>query len=61
LPGARTRAPALTYVVDQPEPDEVEPSSDYGNGLVAAAAEQGLPAAYIESLRALVTKPPRQS
>ena len=51
---------ALTYVVDEPEPDEVEPSSDYANGLVAAANEQGLPAAYVESLRALVPKP-RQS
>jgi len=54
--GERVRA--VTYVVDQPEPDEVEPSSDYANGLVAAASEQGLPAAYVESLRGLIPKQP---
>jgi cation transport regulator ChaC len=54
--GERRRA--LTYVVDEPEPDEVEPSSEYANVLVAAAEEQGLPADYVESLRALVTKQP---
>jgi gamma-glutamylcyclotransferase len=52
--GERLRA--LTYVVDQPEPDEVKPSSDYAKGLVAAAEEQGLPAGYVDSLRALVPK-----
>ena len=57
--GERLRA--LTYVVDQPEPDEVEPSSDYANGLIEAASDQGLPAAYVESLRALVTKQHRQT
>jgi gamma-glutamylcyclotransferase (GGCT)/AIG2-like uncharacterized protein YtfP len=54
--GERLRA--LTYVVDQPEPDEVKPSSDYANGLVAAAEEQGLPAGYVDSLRALVPTQP---
>jgi gamma-glutamylcyclotransferase (GGCT)/AIG2-like uncharacterized protein YtfP len=57
--GERRRA--LTYVVDQPQTDEVEPSRDYANAIVAAASEQGLPLAYVESLRALVPKQPRQS
>lgn len=56
--GERVRA--LAYVVDQPEPDEVKPSREYAKSLVAAATEQGLPAAYVESLRALVRKQPGQ-
>jgi gamma-glutamylcyclotransferase (GGCT)/AIG2-like uncharacterized protein YtfP len=49
--GERRRA--LTYIVKQPEIEEVGPSSDYINGIVGAASAQGLPAAYVESLRAL--------
>jgi gamma-glutamylcyclotransferase (GGCT)/AIG2-like uncharacterized protein YtfP len=56
--GERLRA--VTYVVDQPEANEVEPSSEYANRLIAAANEQGLPADYVESLRALVAKQSRQ-
>jgi gamma-glutamylcyclotransferase (GGCT)/AIG2-like uncharacterized protein YtfP len=45
---------ALTYIVKQPEIEEVRPSNDYISGIVGAARAHGLPAAYVESLRALI-------
>jgi len=44
------REPALTYVVKEKEPAEVEPSQEYLAGILAAARMRGLPAAYIERL-----------
>ena len=49
--GSRQRA--VTYTVKEKEPVEVEPSADYLEGIISAASERGLPAAYIDSLREL--------
>jgi gamma-glutamylcyclotransferase len=48
-----SRQPAVTYTVKEKEPVEVEPSADYLEGIISAASERGLPAAYIDSLREL--------
>jgi gamma-glutamylcyclotransferase (GGCT)/AIG2-like uncharacterized protein YtfP len=43
---------AVTYRVCKPEATEVTPSPQYVEGLVAAARERGLPAAYVAELEA---------
>jgi gamma-glutamylcyclotransferase (GGCT)/AIG2-like uncharacterized protein YtfP len=43
---------ALTYVVAEPEMKEVKPSGEYIRAILSAATEQGLPSAYVQSLRA---------
>jgi gamma-glutamylcyclotransferase len=48
-----SRQPAVTYTVKEKEPAEVEPSTEYLEGIIAAAAERGLPVAYIDGLRQL--------
>jgi hypothetical protein len=48
--GRADPTPAVAYRVRRPEPVEVEPSDEYLAGLVAAARERGLPAAYVEGL-----------
>lgn len=49
-----TTCHAMTYVVARPEAEDVAPSPEYIGGIVAAASEHGFPAAYVQSLRALV-------
>jgi AIG2-like family len=41
---------AITYRVMHPEPDEVTPSAEYIAGILSAAAERGLPPAYVEQV-----------
>jgi cation transport regulator ChaC len=48
-----SRQPAVTYTVKEKEPAEVEPSTEYLEGIISAATERGLPAAYIDGLREL--------
>ena len=43
---------AITYEVMHPEQEEVTPSAEYLAGVLSAAAERGLPAAYVEELAA---------
>jgi gamma-glutamylcyclotransferase (GGCT)/AIG2-like uncharacterized protein YtfP len=50
LVGRADPTPAVAYRVRRPEPVAVEPSDEYLAGLVAAARERGLPAAYVEGL-----------
>jgi gamma-glutamylcyclotransferase len=45
-----TRSLAITYVVKDKEPAEVEPSREYFEGIVAAARQRGLPPDYVECL-----------
>jgi cation transport regulator ChaC len=45
-----TPSRAITYVVRDKEPAEVEPSREYFEGIVAAARERGLPRTYVDAL-----------
>jgi gamma-glutamylcyclotransferase (GGCT)/AIG2-like uncharacterized protein YtfP len=45
---------AIAYAVAAKEPVEIAPSADYLNGIVTAATERSLPAAYVRSLHALL-------
>lgn len=49
---------AITYKVMRPEPEEVTPSEEYLAGILSAAAERDLPAAYREQLAGSVSSSP---
>jgi gamma-glutamylcyclotransferase (GGCT)/AIG2-like uncharacterized protein YtfP len=47
---------AITYKVQQPEPAEVAPSDEYVAGILGAARQRELPAAYIEELEEIIRR-----